>query len=56
MEKNGLTYLSENELKEINGGMPLLVIGYLIASNCLRRVQEFIEGVEEGYARSTTNN
>jgi hypothetical protein len=54
MENNfGLTCLSDHELKEFNGGMALSIIASFLASSCVNRIRDFIEGVKEGYARAT---
>jgi len=45
--------LTEIELKECNGGMS--IISYFLASNCVKRLIEFVEGAKEGYARATSN-
>jgi hypothetical protein len=51
--KFGLTDLTESELKECNGGS---IIAYFLASNCVKRLIEFAEGVKEGYERATATN
>ena len=54
MEKMNLTSLSQDELKEINGGMLKLIIGIFLPS--VKRIEDFIEGVREGYGRATSTN
>jgi hypothetical protein len=49
--KFGLIELTENELKECNGGS---IIAYFLASNCVKRLIDFVEGVKEGYERATS--
>lgn len=56
MEKMNLTSLSQNELKEINGGRVLLVIAPLLGNYCLKRLIDFYEGVKEGYQRGVSTN
>jgi hypothetical protein len=50
--KFGLTDLTENELKECNGGMFMSVIALFLATE--KKVLDFLEGVKEGYERATT--
>jgi hypothetical protein len=50
--KFGLTDLSDLELKECNGGVS--IIAYFLASNCVKRLIDFVEGVKEGYNRATS--
>jgi bacteriocin-like protein len=54
METMNLTYLSKDELKEISGGMPLLIISLLMPS--VKRMMDFVDGVREGYRRGTATN
>jgi hypothetical protein len=49
--KYGLTDLSELELMECNGGKSM--IDFLLASNCVIRLMDFVEGLKAGYARAT---
>jgi hypothetical protein len=49
--KFGLIDLSDHELKECNGGMS--IISFFLASNCVKRILDFAEGVKEGYERAT---
>lgn len=49
--KYDLTDLSERELMEIDGGKSM--IDFLLASNCVIRLMDFVEGLREGYARAT---
>jgi hypothetical protein len=49
--KFGLTDLSDLELKEFNGGVAM--IDFFLASNCYKRLYDFVQGVKEGYARAT---
>ena len=52
MEKNyGLIDLCENELKEFNGGMRMLVISFFLPN--FDRYQNFMNGLREGYAHTT---
>ena len=54
MEQNfGLVDLTEQEQKECNGGVS--IISYFLASNCVKRLLDFVEGVKEGYTRATSN-
>jgi hypothetical protein len=50
--KFGLTELTENELKECNGGFVKLIIACFMPS--VKRILDFIEGVKEGYDGATT--
>jgi hypothetical protein len=49
--KFGLIDLSDLELKECNGGVS--IISFFLASNCVKRLIDFAEGVKEGYVRAT---
>jgi hypothetical protein len=52
METNlGLTELTENELKECNGGLFQSVLAFLLPS--VKRITDFVEGYIEGYNRAT---
>jgi bacteriocin-like protein len=50
--KFGITNLNEKELKEINGGLFMSVIAFLLASP--QKVVDLVEGLKEGYRRGTT--
>ena len=50
-DKFGLTELSENELKECNGGFVMLIISAFMPS--VKKILDFVEGVKEGYNRAT---
>jgi hypothetical protein len=56
MEKLNVTSLNQNELKEINGGMPLLIIMYMTGGYCIKRIVDFVDGVKEGYQRAVSTN
>jgi hypothetical protein len=49
--KYDLIELSDSELMECNGGKSM--IDFLLASNCVIRLMDFVEGLKEGYARAT---
>jgi hypothetical protein len=49
--KFGLTDLTENELKECNGGMFMSVIALFLTTE--KKVLDFVQGVKEGYERAT---
>jgi len=49
--KFGLTDLTENELRECNGGMFMSVIAFFLATE--KKVLDFVDGVIEGYNRGT---
>ena len=54
MGKNyGLIDLCENELKEISGGMRMLVISFFLPN--FDRFQNFMNGLREGYEHTTSN-
>jgi hypothetical protein len=56
MEKNfGLTELTQNELMVYNGGWAQSIIASFLASNCVKRLVEFVDGFKEGYSRGTAN-
>jgi hypothetical protein len=50
--KFGLIDLTESELKECNGGAS--IISFFLATNCVKRLLDFVEGVKEGYIRATS--
>jgi bacteriocin-like protein len=50
--KFGVTNLNEKELKEINGGLFMSVIAFLLATP--QKVIDLVEGLREGYRRGTT--
>jgi bacteriocin-like protein len=54
MDKMGLEYLNQKELKEINGGMPLLIWAFLLANNCLKRTIDCIKGYNDGYEKGVS--
>ena len=49
--KFGITNLNEKELKEINGGLFMSVIAFLLATP--QKVVDLVEGLKEGYRRGT---
>lgn len=51
--KFGIIELSENELKECNGGFFMSVISLFMTSG--KKVIDFVEGVKEGYDRAMQN-
>ena len=54
MEKdNGLRELSEIELRDLDGGV-MLIIAFLKADNIIAGWQNFIEGFKEGYEMTST--
>jgi hypothetical protein len=49
--KYDLIDLSNRELMECEGGKSM--IDFLLASNCVIRLMDFVDGLKEGYARAT---
>jgi hypothetical protein len=49
--KFGLTDLTENELKEWNGGFLMSVIALFLATE--KKVVDLLQGIKEGYERAT---
>jgi hypothetical protein len=51
VNKFGLIDLTENELKECNGGLFMSVISLFLATG--KKVLDFVQGIKEGYERAT---
>jgi bacteriocin-like protein len=47
-----VTNLNEKELKEINGGLFMSVIAFLLATP--KKVIDLVEGLRDGYQKGTT--